>query len=105
MSKYVIVYTDECRFNSSSLSLLSWMKKGQAYDKVIRWKTENIAQLLHNRAFMFTSWYKVKHQMKKTYYNLFIFWYKIKFIINKNQLETRTVFLIDNARIHQTEKL
>ena len=28
LSKYAIVYNDDCSFNSSSLSLLSWMKKG-----------------------------------------------------------------------------
>ena len=35
-AKFIIVYIDECSFNSSSLPLYTWMKKGEPPVKVIR---------------------------------------------------------------------
>ena len=35
-AKFIIVYIDECSFNSSSLPSYTWMKKGEPPVKVIR---------------------------------------------------------------------
>ena len=93
-SKFVIVYIDEWSFNSSSLPLYTWMKKGETATKVIRSTTErynSIAAQWNNNVYFMLKSDTSNEESVLCFINLLI--KQLRLTINKKQMDTRTVFL------------
>ena len=93
-SKFLIVYIDECSFNSSSLPLYTWMKKGETAIKVIRSTTErynSIAVQWNNNVYFMIKSETSNEESVHCFINLLI--KQLKLTVSKKQLDSRTVFL------------
>ena len=105
-AKFVIVYIDEWSFNSSTLPLYTWMKKGEDASIVIRDSNTRFnsiaAQWESNLYFM------IKDETSKEddiCQFLILLKRQLELTIQKDQLKNRTVLIMDNARIHRTNKV
>lgn len=102
--KFTIVYIDECSFNPSTFPLYTWCKRGEDPDKLIRSTSDRynwIAAQVDN--------YKLFHVKKQTTTEDDFSWFlvnlkeELQLLLSKKQLETRTVWVFDNAAIHWTD--
>ena len=106
IAKFIIVYIDECSFNSSTLPLYTWMKRGEDASIVIRdsnTRFNSIAAQWENNIYFLI---KDKTSKEDDICQFLIMLKKqLEFTINKDQLNRRTVLMMDNAKIHRTEKV
>ena len=102
---FILVFIDECSFCQSNLPLYTWAKKGEKPEILIRDSTRfnAIAAQWRNEV------YFVMKQATSTENEFCMFLEKLvkelKRRLTKNQFEKRTVFILDNARIHKTNKV
>ena len=104
--KFVIVYIDEWSFNSSTLPLYTWMKKGEDASIVIRDSNTRFNSIA-------TQWETYLYIMIKDKTSkeddicqfLILLKRQLELTIQKDQLKSRTVLIMDNARIHRTNKV
>ena len=92
--KFLIVYIDEWSFNSSSLPLYSWMKKGEPANKVIRETTNrcnSIAAKWDKNVYFLLKNETSNDESICDFITLLI--NQLKITVDKNQLKNRTVFL------------
>ena len=105
-TNYTIVYIDESTFNPSSLPLYSWSRIGYEPDKLIRqsdWRYNWIAALYEKKV-LFNI--KTTSSTEKDFWDfLELLMDDLELILNKNQLDKRTIFLFDNATIHKTKNV
>jgi hypothetical protein len=105
-AKFLIVYMDECSFNSSALPLYTWIPKGNKNYNVIRPTNQRyncIAARWNNEVY-----FHIKQGTSKQ--EDFIEFLKklkeeLKFRESKNMYEKGTIFMMDNARIHKTKDI
>ena len=104
-AKFIIVYIDECSFNSSSLPLYTWMKKGEPPVKVIQDTSKrynSIAAKWEDKVYFMIKSDTSKEDDVWLFINLLM--KQLEMTIQKNQLSKRTVIFMDNAKIHKTLK-
>ena len=105
-AKFIIVYIDEWSFNSSSLPLYTWMKKGEPPVKVIRDTSKRYNSI--DAKWESNVYFMIKDDTSKeedVWLFLKLLIKQLEIRIHKDQLSRRTVMFMDNAKIHKTSKV
>ena len=105
-AKFVIVYIDEWSFNSATLPLYTWMKKGEEASIVIRDSNTRFNSIAAQwETYLY---FMIKDETSKEdeiCQFLILLKRQLELTIQKDQLKNRTVLMMDNARIHRTNKV
>ena len=103
---FTIVYIDESSFDAKALPLYTWHLRGSEPCKVIREYNQNynvIAAQWHDQVYF---WIKKDSTDSATFLKFMESMVtELRKRIKKHQLERRTVFIMDNAKIHKTEAI
>ena len=105
-AKFVIVYIDEWSFNSATLPLYTWMKKGEDASIVIRDSNTRFNSIAAQwKTYLY---FMIKDETSKEddiCQFLILLKRQLELTIQKDQLKNRTVLMMDNARIHRTNRV
>jgi transposase len=106
MAEYLIIYIDECTFSSAALPLYSWMPRGINAENVIRPTNARFncisEQWNSNIYFVVKQETTNENSFLKFIIDLHL---ELKKRVSANYYAKRTIYLMDNAKIHKTKAI